>query len=42
MRALFWAVALFALATTLDTSLNGGVYTQALSRMVSDMTVNFR
>ena len=42
MRALFWVVALFALATTLDTSLNNGVYTQAVSRMVSDMVVHFQ
>ena len=42
MRALLWAVALFAIATTMDTSLNGGIYTQAFSRMVSDMAVTFR
>ena len=42
MRALLWAVALFAMVTTLDTSLNGGIYTQAFSRMVSDMALNFR
>ena len=42
MRALLWAVALFAIVTTLDTSLNSGLYTQAFSRMVSDIDVNFR
>jgi hypothetical protein len=42
MRALLLAVGLLALATTLDTSLYGGYYTQAFSQMVSDMAAHFR
>lgn len=37
MRWLLWTVALTALATSLDSSLYGGFYTQTLSRMVSDI-----
>jgi len=42
MRALLWTVALFALATSLDSSLYGGFYTQAFSRMISDIALYVR
>jgi hypothetical protein len=42
MRALLWTVALFALATSLDSSLYGGFYTQAFSRMISEIAVYAR
>ena len=41
MRALFWTAGLIALAMWLDTSLNGGFYTQAVSQMISDITMHF-
>jgi hypothetical protein len=37
MRALLWIVALVALATSLDTSLYGGLYTKTVSRMISEI-----
>jgi hypothetical protein len=37
MRALLWSVAFLALATSLDSSLYGGFYTQSFSRMVSEI-----
>ena len=42
MRTLLWTVALVALATSLDTYLYCGFYTQAFSRMVSDIAVYVR
>jgi hypothetical protein len=42
MRTLLWTVALVALATSLDSSLYGGFYTQGLSRMISDIAVYVR
>ena len=42
MRALLLAVGLLALATSLDTSLYGGRYTQAVSQMISDIGAHFR
>jgi len=37
MRALLWIVAITALATSLDTSLYGGYYSQSISHMISDI-----
>ena len=38
MSMLLWIIAFAALATSLDTSLNHGFYTQAFARMLSDIT----
>jgi hypothetical protein len=37
MRTLLWTITLFAVATSLDSSLYGGFYTQAFSRMISEI-----
>ena len=37
MRILIWIVGLFALATSLDSSLYGGAYTRAFVAMIQDM-----
>jgi hypothetical protein len=42
MRKLLWTVALIALATSLDSSLYGGFYTQSVSRMLSDIAAHVR
>jgi hypothetical protein len=41
MRGLLWIVVLAALATSLDSSLYGGFYTQAVARMLSDIALHF-
>lgn len=41
MRALLVTVGLVALAAWLDHSFNGGFYTQAISRMISDIAIHF-
>ena len=42
MRVLAIAVTLLVLAVWLDNSFDDGLYTQALSRMISDIAVYFR
>lgn len=42
MRGILIAIALVVLALVLDANLYGGHYTQAVSRMISDMEVHFR
>jgi hypothetical protein len=41
MRALIWIVGLLALATSLDSSLNDGVYTRAFVGMIQDLNTTF-
>jgi hypothetical protein len=42
MRIALWAVAVFALATSLDSSLYDGRHTQAAAQVVRQMTLHFR
>ncbi len=41
MRMMIWIVGLLALATSLDSSLYGGLYTRGFVRMLSDMAIGF-
>jgi hypothetical protein len=41
MRMMIWIVGLLALATSLDSSLYGGLYTRGFVRMLSDMATGF-
>jgi hypothetical protein len=41
MRMMIWIVGLLALATSLDSSLYGGLYTRSTARMFSDMAAGF-
>ena len=42
MRKLLWTVAMVALATSLDSSIYGGFYTQSVSRMLSHIAMYVR
>ena len=41
MRMMIWMVGLLALATSLDSSLYGGLYTRATVQMFSEMAAGF-
>jgi hypothetical protein len=41
MRMMIWVVGLMAIATSLDTSLYGGLYTRGAVQMFSDMAAGF-
>jgi hypothetical protein len=40
MRKLIWIVGLLALASSLDSSLYGGLYTRTFVRMVTEIALN--
>jgi hypothetical protein len=42
MRLALWAVAILALATSLDSSLYNGRHTQAAARIAHSFTIHFR
>jgi hypothetical protein len=41
MRPLIWIIGLLALATSLDSSLNDGIYTRAFVGMIQDLNAAF-